>query len=83
MKHKQYTVARYLIERLQRVGIRHLFGVPGDYVLNCLVRKQPVYLELPADLAHMSCRPPLRLMLRRWYPMPPGWPNALMNVPCC
>jgi indolepyruvate decarboxylase len=27
------TVARYLIERLGSLGVRHVFGVPGDYVL--------------------------------------------------
>jgi TPP-dependent 2-oxoacid decarboxylase len=28
------TVGRYLIKRLEQAGIRHLFGVPGDYVLD-------------------------------------------------
>lgn len=28
------TVAEFLIERLQNNGINHVFGVPGDYVLN-------------------------------------------------
>ena len=31
-----YTVSRYLISRLHDVGIRHVFGVPGDYVLDFL-----------------------------------------------
>ena len=31
-----YTVSRYLIHRLQELGIKHLFGVPGDYVLDFL-----------------------------------------------
>lgn len=31
-----YTVSRYLISRLQEIGIKHLFGVPGDYVLDFL-----------------------------------------------
>ena len=31
-----HTVSRYLIKRLQDVGIKHLFGVPGDYVLDFL-----------------------------------------------
>ncbi|MBL0225124.1 MAG: alpha-keto acid decarboxylase family protein [Geobacteraceae bacterium] len=30
------TVSRYLIQRLRDVGINHLFGVPGDYVLDFL-----------------------------------------------
>jgi TPP-dependent 2-oxoacid decarboxylase len=29
-----YTVSRHLLRRLEEVGIRHLFGVPGDYVLD-------------------------------------------------
>ncbi|MBA4416531.1 MAG: preprotein translocase subunit Tim44 [Syntrophus sp. (in: bacteria)] len=31
-----YTISRYLLSRLQEVGIKHLFGVPGDYVLDFL-----------------------------------------------
>ncbi len=31
-----WTVARYLLDRLRGAGIGHLFGVPGDYVLNFL-----------------------------------------------
>jgi indolepyruvate decarboxylase len=27
------TVGRYLIQRLQDYGVRHVFGIPGDYVL--------------------------------------------------
>ncbi|MBW7983560.1 alpha-keto acid decarboxylase family protein [Enterobacillus tribolii] len=33
---KAYTVADYLIERLTQLGIRHMFGVPGDYNLHFL-----------------------------------------------
>jgi len=28
-----YTVGDYLLDRLQELGVRHVFGVPGDYVL--------------------------------------------------
>ncbi len=28
------TIGRYLIERLQHYGVRDLFGIPGDFVLN-------------------------------------------------
>lgn len=28
-----YTVADYLLDRLARAGVRHLFGVPGDFTL--------------------------------------------------
>ena len=31
-----YTVSRYLLNRLQEIGIKHLFGVPGDYNLDFL-----------------------------------------------
>jgi len=32
----EYTVSHYLVNRLQEIGINHLFGVPGDYVLDFL-----------------------------------------------
>ena len=31
-----WTVSRYLINRLQKIGIKHIFGVPGDYNLDFL-----------------------------------------------
>ncbi|CAI0840809.1 alpha-keto acid decarboxylase family protein [Serratia grimesii] len=31
-----YTVADYLLDRLAQIGIRHFFGVPGDYTLQFL-----------------------------------------------
>lgn len=34
--HHGYTVSRYLVHRLYEAGIRHVFGVPGDYVLDFL-----------------------------------------------
>ncbi|WP_017345347.1 alpha-keto acid decarboxylase family protein [Pantoea sp. A4] len=33
---KTFTVADYLLQRLQEAGIAHLFGVPGDYNLEFL-----------------------------------------------
>jgi indolepyruvate decarboxylase len=33
---RPWTVSRYLLQRLQEAGIHHLFGVPGDYVLDFL-----------------------------------------------
>jgi TPP-dependent 2-oxoacid decarboxylase len=27
------TISDYLIDRLHSYGVRHIFGVPGDYVL--------------------------------------------------
>ena len=28
------TVGSYLVDRLQALGVEHIFGIPGDYVLN-------------------------------------------------
>ena len=33
---KDCTVARYILQRLKQAGVDHLFGVPGDYVLDFL-----------------------------------------------
>ena len=33
MNHNGFTVGDYLLKRLAEVGVRHLFGVPGDYNL--------------------------------------------------
>ena len=32
----QITVAGYLLTRLKQIGVDHLFGVPGDFVLGFL-----------------------------------------------
>lgn len=32
-KRYEGTVAAYLIKRLEQIGLKHIFGVPGDYVL--------------------------------------------------
>ncbi len=32
----RWTVGSYLVERLRQVGVRHVFGVPGDYVLGLM-----------------------------------------------
>jgi indolepyruvate decarboxylase len=41
---QNYTVSRYLLHRLQEIGIKHLFGVPGDYNLDFLdnVMESPI-----------------------------------------
>src|SRR5262245_12738139 len=38
------TVGEYLIARLRELGVRHVFGIPGDYViaLNKLIEDSPV-----------------------------------------
>ena len=33
---ENYTVSRYLLDRLHQIGVKHLFGVPGDYNLDFL-----------------------------------------------
>ena len=33
MKSSEITVAEYLLIRLKEIGVEHLFGVPGDFVL--------------------------------------------------
>ncbi|MFA6127630.1 MAG: thiamine pyrophosphate-binding protein [Bacteroidales bacterium] len=40
----KFTVSQYIIHRLQEIGIKHLFGVPGDYNLDFLddVVKSPI-----------------------------------------
>lgn len=32
-KQKQVTIGQYLLDRLNELGVEHIFGVPGDYVL--------------------------------------------------
>src|SRR5512145_309171 len=35
-EHSRVTISQYLLHRLKEAGINHLFGVPGDYVLDFL-----------------------------------------------
>jgi thiamine pyrophosphate-dependent acetolactate synthase large subunit-like protein len=30
----EHSVSDYLIERIYEEGVRHIFGIPGDYVLS-------------------------------------------------
>ena len=32
------TVAEFLIERLENAGVKHVFGVAGDYILDFINR---------------------------------------------
>ncbi|HYN39937.1 MAG TPA: thiamine pyrophosphate-binding protein, partial [Rhodospirillales bacterium] len=43
---KSVTVGQYLLHRLRELGIRHVFGVPGDYNLGFLDQ-----IEAEPDLA--------------------------------
>ena len=42
----QHTIGSYLIERLSSLGVRHMFGIPGDYVLGLykLLEESPIQL---------------------------------------
>ena len=41
-----YNVGAYLIERLQSLGVSHVFGVPGDYVLGFFKQLSDSQLDL-------------------------------------
>jgi len=43
---KQMTVGQYLIKRLYDLGVRHVFGVPGDYALSFFKEIEESKLEL-------------------------------------
>jgi TPP-dependent 2-oxoacid decarboxylase len=34
MENQNYTISKYIIKRLEEAGLKHIFGVPGDYVLD-------------------------------------------------
>jgi indolepyruvate decarboxylase len=38
------TIAQYLLARLHELGVRHIFGIPGDYVIgfNKLIEQSPI-----------------------------------------
>src|ERR1700677_1095607 len=44
-------IGDYLIERLRKLGVRHVFGVPGDYVLGFydLLQKSPLQIVNTCD----------------------------------
>jgi indolepyruvate decarboxylase len=43
---RRWTVGSYLVERLRELGVRHVFGVPGDYVLGLMdeIVRSPIEL---------------------------------------
>ena len=43
---KQMTVGQYLIKRLYDLGVRHVFGVPGDYALSLFKEIEESRLKL-------------------------------------
>lgn len=56
---KAYTVSRYILDRLHQAGVGHLFGVPGDYVLDFLdeVLASPIRGWAPATSSTRATRP--------------------------
>lgn len=46
LKQEPVTVGRYLIKRLYDLGVRHIFGVPGDYVLSFykMLEESPIHV---------------------------------------
>lgn len=45
------TIGRYLIDRLHEMGVRHLFGIPGDYVLSFfkMVEESPIEIVVTTN----------------------------------
>jgi TPP-dependent 2-oxoacid decarboxylase len=40
------TVGKYLVKRLEQAGLKHIFGVPGDYVLDFFDRLEESNLKV-------------------------------------
>ena len=40
------TIGQYLIDRLHALGVRHIFGIPGDYVLGLYKMLEASPIEL-------------------------------------
>ena len=45
-EHGSHALGQYLIARLKQIGVRHVFGVPGDYVLPFCKQIEESSLEL-------------------------------------
>jgi indolepyruvate decarboxylase len=45
------SIGEYLIQRLQAHGVRHVFGIPGDYVLGFYdqLQKSPIQTVVTCD----------------------------------
>ncbi len=46
MTNQRMTVGRYLVRRLEQLNLKHVFGVPGDYVLRFLDLIEESSIEL-------------------------------------
>jgi len=43
---KSITISDYLINKLYEAGVRHVFGIPGDFVLNFFKKLEESKLKL-------------------------------------
>ena len=45
------TIGSAVIERLHQLGVRHIFGIPGDYVLSLyqLIEASPISISEPPE----------------------------------
>ncbi len=48
---KEYSISDYLIERIYENGVKHIFGIPGDYVLSFynILSKSPIQVINTCD----------------------------------
>jgi len=51
---KKITVGQYLIKRLHNAGLNHMFGVPGDYVLDFMDRVVNSDIELVGNCNELN-----------------------------
>jgi len=51
---KKITVGQYLIKRLYNAGLNHMFGVPGDYVLDFMDRVVNSEIELVGNCNELN-----------------------------
>lgn len=44
MLNRQLTIGEYLLKKLESYGINHIFGIPGDYVVQFfdLIQQSPI-----------------------------------------
>ena len=47
---KTTSIGEYLIQRLEEMGVQHVFGVPGDYVLRFYDQMVESHLEVVGTL---------------------------------
>ena len=50
----EMTVGRYLLRRLEKAGLEHMFGVPGDYVLDFMDRVVESHIRLVGNCNELN-----------------------------